>query len=373
MPRAVCLLGVFLALLAGRAGAHTVPSMVIEAEFTPERQLVLLVNLDPRLFLTDQPTALPPVPASWWLQQNEPEQAETLKRAAAYVDAQLQFRVGGQDFRGSWKVQPVDSATVAPLSPSSAEVHLLAEHRGSLPEVAGDFKMTVARNCAVATLLVNTMAGAEHRQPQAVFPGESSRGFPLPPLTGTRAAGEQATSPAPGPAPATGGGAIKTKDSAPASRIGRFGPLLLAHALFGIAVTCVLLGRFWSAVVVLGAFHLSALLAAWLTWQGWLPVALGGLPRNSWMMLGGSALAFLLVRRIPPALLGMAILAGFLRGWGPWNLPVWQGSEQPLGALFLREGLLLVVGLAAMGLAVPCVRYLGRRTSLSRYFSAHED
>ncbi|WP_113959908.1 hypothetical protein [Roseimicrobium gellanilyticum] len=360
-----------LLVLGQKVSAHTVPSMVAEAEFNPEREVTLLVNLDPRLFLTDQPTAMPPIPASWWFQQSEAEQAETLKKAAAYVDTQLQFRIGGSDFRGIWKAQPVDSATVAPLTPSSAEVHLLVEHKGPLPEIAGDFKMTVARTCAVATLLMNAMAGAEQRQPQLVFPGESSRGFALPPTGAKAAAGQGAPSPiAKSVADATPQG---TKNGSTAGSLaGLPTHSLLAHALFAVAVTSVLLGRSWSAVVVMVVFHLASMAAAWLTWQGWLPVALGGLPRNSWMMLGGTALALLLVRRIPPALLGLAVVAGFLHGWGPWNLRVWQGAEHPLSSLFRREGLLLVVGLVAVGLATPCVRYLATKTSMGRFFSAEE-
>jgi hypothetical protein len=90
------------------------------------------------------------------------------------------------------------------------------------------------------------------------------------------------------------------------------------------------------------------------------------------MMLGGTALALLLVRRIPPALLGMAVLAGFFHGWGPWSLRVWQGAEQPLSGLFQREGLLLLVGLVAVSLTTPCVGYLARNTTLSRLFSSEE-
>ena len=344
-------------LPVGQVGAHTVPSMVAEAEFTPDRGVVVLVNLDPRLVLTDQPSAVPPVPASWWFEQDEPGRAETLAKAAAYVDAQLQFRVGGTDLRGAWKVQPVDSATVAPVTSSSAEVHLLAEYRGSLPQVPGDFKLTVSKTCAVATLLVNAMAGDEQRQPQLVFPSESSRGFPLPPLV-TRA---EPGSPAQPTESGTGTGA--KPQPGPPSKLAP-GHSLWAHGLFAVAVTCVLLGRFWSAVVVLLVFHGSACAAAWLTWQGWLPVQLGGMPRSCWILLGGTPLALLLVRRIPPALLAMAALAGFLHGWGPWNLRTWQGADQALTDLFQREGMLTLVEIAVAGLAAPVMRFVARRVGI---------
>lgn len=374
MLRAVPVFCLALFLLAVRAEAHTVPSMVVEAEFTPDREVALLVNLDPRLFLSEQPASLPPVPASWWYQQSETERTETLAKAAAYLDAQLTFRVGGNDFRGTWRVQPVDSTTVAPLAPASGEVHLLAEHRGPLPEVAGDFKLMVARTCGVATLLMNAMAGVEQRQPQLVFPGESSRGFALPPLAvfpgmaGTAGASTSPATSAPDSVSASTAG--KNQAAIQGSPIPRHS--LLAHGLFAIAITTVLLGRFWNVAVVLVVFHLSALAAAWMTWQGWLPVALGGMPRNCWMLLGGTALALLLVRRIPPALLAMAALAGFLHGWGPWNLRLWQGVEQPLSGLFQREGWLVLVELVAAGLAIPLVRYLSSRTHLATYFATED-
>jgi hypothetical protein len=373
MLRAVAVFCLALFLLAAQVEAHTVPSMVVEAEFTPEREVVLLVNLDPRLFLSDQPTSLPPVPASWWFQQSETERADTLAKAAAYVDAQLQFRVGGSDFRGTWKVQPVDSTTVAPLAPASGEVHLLAEHRGPLLEMAGDFKLTVARTCGVATLLMNAMAGAEQRQPQLVFPGESSRSFVLPPLaaSATKASeGGTSAKPAP-PAPIPASASTNTAGKSPAAAQNPPIPRhsLMAHGLFAIAITAVLLGRFRNVAVVLVTFHLATLAAAWMTWQGWLPVALGGMPRNCWMLLGGTALALLLVRRIPPALLAMAALAGFLHGWGPWNLRLSQGVEQHLSGLFQREGWLVLVELVAAGLAIPAMRYLARRTSLGTYLA----
>jgi hypothetical protein len=350
-----------LLLLGAQVGAHTVPSMVAEAEFNPAREVVLLVNLDPRLILTEQPSSVPPVPASWWFGQDEHARTNTLALAAAYVDAQLKFRVGTSEIHGTWKVQPVDGATVTPVTPSSAEVHLLVEHRGPLPEVPGDFKLTVAKSCAVPTLLVNAMAGAEQRQPQAVFPGESSRGFALPALVPKAVTGSS------GPLAETGAATKLTPAPAPApSLFSKWAPghALWAHGLFAVAVTCVLLGRFWSALVVLLVFHGSACLAAGMTWLGWLPVKLGGMPRSCWILLGGTALALLLVRRIPPALLIMAALAGFLHGWGPWNLRLWQGVEQSCAGLFQREGMLTLVELAMAGLAVPAIRYAVRRLGI---------
>ena len=66
----------FLALLevAGVAHAHVVPNMTVEAEFNSAGGYTLRINVDPRTFLAADPTSLPPVPASWYLEQT-PEQA----------------------------------------------------------------------------------------------------------------------------------------------------------------------------------------------------------------------------------------------------------------------------------------------------------
>jgi hypothetical protein len=173
-----------LALLAFMPSldAHTVPTVVVEAEFSPQREVVLKVNLDPRLFLSPQPTSLPPVPASWWFDQDETARAQTVAATQRYVDDHLTFHVGNTALAGTWSVQPIDSVSAFPLGEASAEVHLLAERRGPLPAVPGDFKINVAKGCAVPVILLNSLTTDENRRPQSLFPGESSRGFPLPAL-----------------------------------------------------------------------------------------------------------------------------------------------------------------------------------------------
>jgi hypothetical protein len=170
------------AAFCGSVRAHTVPVVVIEAEFSDTRQAVIKVNLDPRLFLTLQPTAVPPVPASWWFDQDEASQQNNRKAAADYVARTFAFTVGATPLAGEWKAEPIDSASAFPLGPASTEVHLLVEHRGALPASAGDFKVAVGKECAVAVILLCSNAGDPERRPQSLFPGESSRGFPLPAL-----------------------------------------------------------------------------------------------------------------------------------------------------------------------------------------------
>lgn len=162
------------------AWAHTVPGMTVEAEFGPRREGVILVNVDPRLFLATPPTSMPPLPAAWWLEQDDGERRATTEQAIAFVNDTLTIEVGSGVMKGEWKIHAVDSATITALAPASAEVHLLAEHRGPLPPNGGDFRVRVAPGTPVPVLLLVALEGAADRKPQLVLAGESSRGFPLP-------------------------------------------------------------------------------------------------------------------------------------------------------------------------------------------------
>lgn len=160
--------------------AHNVPTLVVETEFNAARQAEIRVNIDPRLFLTDKPTTLPPIAASWWFGQDEVARAKTKSDMIAYVEKVLDFRIGESSLQGGWKVTAIDSSSAFPLSANSAEVHLLAERKQSLPDVAGEFKVSVSNDCSVGVILLNSMEGKAERHPQALFPGEISRGFKVP-------------------------------------------------------------------------------------------------------------------------------------------------------------------------------------------------
>lgn len=174
-------------MLFGVTEAHTVPTLVVEVEFTAQRTATMKVNLDPRLFLTAEPTSLPPVPASWWFDQDEKAQTESRAKASEYVRRLLAFKVGDTLIPSTWKVIPIDSASAFPLATSSAEVHLLAESTGPLPDAEGPFTLTVGKDCPVGLILVNSLEGLEERKPQSLFAGETSVGFPLPALIQTKA------------------------------------------------------------------------------------------------------------------------------------------------------------------------------------------
>ena len=177
----VCLM-FLLATFWGSLRAHTVPVIVIEAEFDSTRAAVLKVNLDPRLFLHAEPTTLPPVPASWWLEQDDSSREKTREQTIDYLKRTLAFTVGQTPVSPDWSIQAIDSASAFPLGQASAEAHLLAEARLALPSVPGGFQVSVAKDCAVAVILLCSNAGDENRRPEPLIPGESSRAFALPAL-----------------------------------------------------------------------------------------------------------------------------------------------------------------------------------------------
>src|SRR4051812_37768070 len=109
------LLMVIACACCGVVRAHTVPVVVIEAEFSSIRDATIKVNLDPRLFLTKEPTSVPPVPASWWFEQDEAAREKTKVTAADYVQRTFTFTFGAEPLKGPWTVEPIDSASAFPL------------------------------------------------------------------------------------------------------------------------------------------------------------------------------------------------------------------------------------------------------------------
>ncbi len=153
---------------------------MVEAEFTNARESTIRVNIDPRLFLAEQPTSLPPVAAAWYLDQDADARLKTAEQARAYLAKVLVFKVGDVEMKMDWKFTAIDSATNLPLSSASAEVHLLAEASAPLPAVKGDFIVFLNKDSTVSMILLNSREGIKERRPDVRFPGESSRGYPLP-------------------------------------------------------------------------------------------------------------------------------------------------------------------------------------------------
>lgn len=163
-----------------QAQAHVVPNMTIEAEFARDHSFVLKMNLDPRVFLSDQPTSLPPVSADWYLNQNEAQKVETYQKATEYLKANV-----GLTFSDQSLALPIadfvamDGATNEPVKPDTAETHLLATAKGQVPAGADNFKLAFGKAANVSLILINSEEGNEDRRPQVIFPGETSRPFKI--------------------------------------------------------------------------------------------------------------------------------------------------------------------------------------------------
>jgi hypothetical protein len=278
MARALLIL--IAVIFCGSLHAHTVPVVVIEAEFNANRQAVIKVNLDPRLFLSAQPTLLPPVPASWWFEQDVTAQESTRKAAAEYVQRTFAFTVGTAGVPAEWKVEPIDSASAFPLGEASTETHLLVEHRGPLPTSAGDFKVAVGKECAVAVILLCSNAGDQERRPQSLFPGETSRPFVLPALPQTALKSDST----PGQAQETWPGPLERLGWLVRS-VHFIGDHLALAALLGIALS----RRIWLGMGLLAAFHVVDVLATSAVLTAWLPPAPAWMTIAYWVILAVAA------------------------------------------------------------------------------------
>lgn len=136
--------------------------------------------MDPRLFLHAVPSTLPPVPGSWWWDQNPVDQSKTTDNALQYLAKTLRFQLGDSGLMPKWEVRPIDSTLATDLTPTSAEVHLLARSQVAIPHPPGDFKVALDRSAAVPMVLLNSESGNPKVAPQSVYPGESSRAFTPP-------------------------------------------------------------------------------------------------------------------------------------------------------------------------------------------------
>lgn len=163
----------------GWARAHTVPSITVEAEFSADRSFVLRVNLDPRLFLSTNPTTLPPMEAAWWRDQSDEQKKASLQQALDYVHKALAVIFAGKPIAlPAFAFQPMDGAANTPFTPETKEVHLLAEARGKAE--ANEFQVALGKEANTSLILLNSYAGNGERRPQVLFPGETSRAFVLP-------------------------------------------------------------------------------------------------------------------------------------------------------------------------------------------------
>jgi len=177
-------LSIFCIIACAAARGHTVPNLTIEAVFAPSGSFRLEINLDPRLFLSDQPATLPPVPAAWYLDQSAAQRLETHAKAAVWLGANLKLHFEAQmmaldEAVAETEFVAMDGATSLPLTAETAEAHLLLRARGTVPEGSGDFALSLGKAAQVSLILLNSQEGNEDRRPQVLFPGETSRPFKL--------------------------------------------------------------------------------------------------------------------------------------------------------------------------------------------------
>lgn len=173
-----------LVLAAGAVHAHTVPSLMLEAQFETDGAYLMKANVDPRLFLEAVPSNVPPVPASWYFDQSATQRLDTEAKATAYLRQTVKLHFGGRQMdlpAVTWIA--MDGATNEALKPESAETHLLAEIRGLSP--AADLRVHLAPASNTSLILLTSMGSTEEKRPIVLFPGEASPVItvPVPPFT----------------------------------------------------------------------------------------------------------------------------------------------------------------------------------------------
>jgi hypothetical protein len=171
----------FCLILGSAVHAHQVPNMTVEAAFAADGGFEIKVNLDPRVFLSDNPASLPPVPASWYLDQTEDQRRENFQQATSHVGRMLKFQLGRDALKEpaiNW--QAMDGATSLAVTADTAETHLLGTLRGVVPEGADSFTLEYARDGQVSLILLTTTPGMTEPKVQVLFAGEASRPVAVP-------------------------------------------------------------------------------------------------------------------------------------------------------------------------------------------------
>lgn len=159
--------------------AHTVPNLTVEADFALDGSAKIQVNLDPRLFLADDPTTLPPIPADWIRNMGAEERAKIDQQASAYLEQALAWRFGedAAPMVMTWSFLAIDGGTGGELSDETVEVHLLAQTQIEVPAAEGKFCVAVLEGAKAAMVLLNRLGEQAERRAQVLFPGETSRPF----------------------------------------------------------------------------------------------------------------------------------------------------------------------------------------------------
>lgn len=178
LPRAA--LAMLALAMPGAALAHVVPNMTVEADFAADGAYTLSINVDPRTFLAADPTTLPPVPGSWYRDQTPGQLDATHAKAREYLSRALGLLFGGQKTPlPHCAIQAIDGESNTPLTAETQEVHLLASAKGNVPTGAASFQIDFAKDANTTLILLPSHNGKAAPRPQVVFPGETSRAYPL--------------------------------------------------------------------------------------------------------------------------------------------------------------------------------------------------
>lgn len=181
MPARLFTALIFCLIVGSATHAHQVPNMTVEAAFAADGGFEIKVNIDPRVFLSDNPTSLPPVPASWYLDQSEEQRHDTFRQATSHIGRMLKFLLGKEALKEpaiDW--QAMDGATSLAVTADTAETHLLGTLRGAVPEGADRFTLEYAREGQVSLILLTTIPGMTEPKVQVLFAGEASRPVAIP-------------------------------------------------------------------------------------------------------------------------------------------------------------------------------------------------
>lgn len=254
---------IFLIASAAQVVAHQIPSLTVETEFGADGSYSVKVNVDPRLFLSDRPSELPPVPVEWYRDQSEAALAETRRSAQAYLGRALTLIFSEKTVPfPSCTFLPMDGATNTPLGEETREVHLLAQCSARLPAGAGEFKIALGNSANVSMILLNSLAGKAERRPQVLFPGETSRAFKLVDEAAASQATPAATSAPPRPAVPDATQAAASRP-APGTPPGPKDPMP-ADAPAAASESSDEAGTNWNRVALLGLLLVIVLAVRWM-------------------------------------------------------------------------------------------------------------
>jgi hypothetical protein len=172
---------ILCSLCAFTVHAHQVPSMTLETAFSEDDSAAFSINLDPRCFLAEVPTTLPPVPAEWWRDQSEADKTKTSQDANSFLQKAMRLQLGGKPIDlPAFTFTPMDAATNQEFTAESKEVHLLGKLTLKVPAEADSFVVDYTMSATVPLVLLNSLTTKPAGRPQLLFPGETSRPFKLP-------------------------------------------------------------------------------------------------------------------------------------------------------------------------------------------------